>query len=356
MFSASWYRERALRLAILSVVAILLLAGCSQAESPTATPIPEEPTAEAVAEELTAEPAEEPTEEPMEEPDTLRMAVLPILDALPMYVAEEQGYFEEENLVVEFVPVFSAAERDQVIQAGQADGMINELLSTMFYNADQTEVIVVRNARVATPEYPQFRVLASAESGITGLEDLKGQDIGISEGTIIEYSTDRLLEAEGFSADDISTIAVPSIPDRLALLNSSEIPAANLPDPLASLAMQAGSVVIVDDSSHPEFGHSTISFRKEVVDENPAAIRRFLSALEKAVTDINSDKQQFSNVLSDRSLVPEPLLGSYTVPDFPTASVPPLSQWDDIFEWATSKGYLDSDLTYDNSVDDTYLP
>ena len=51
-----------------------------------------------------------------DEPATLRLALLPILDALPMYVAEEQGYFEEEDLTVEFIPVTSAAERDQIIQ------------------------------------------------------------------------------------------------------------------------------------------------------------------------------------------------------------------------------------------------
>ena len=33
------------------------------------------------------------------EPATLRLAVLPILDALPMYVAQEQGYFDESNCI-----------------------------------------------------------------------------------------------------------------------------------------------------------------------------------------------------------------------------------------------------------------
>jgi NitT/TauT family transport system substrate-binding protein len=291
-----------------------------------------------------------------EKPVAIRMAVLPILDALPMYVADEKGYFEEQNLIVEFIPVPSASQRDQVMQAGQADGMINELLSTLFYNKDSQEIVVVRNARIATPEYPQFRVLASAESGITNLEALKGQEIGISEATIIEYSTDRLLEAEGFTNDDINTIAVPGIPDRMALLSSGELSAANLPDPLSSLAIQSGAVVIVDDSAHPEFGHSTISFRKEFVDEHPEAIRKFMVALEKAVDDINADKVQFSDLLSERQLVPEPLLGSYIIPDFPQASVPPLSQWRDILEWAQSKGYIDVDLDYDDSVDDSFLP
>jgi NitT/TauT family transport system substrate-binding protein len=294
--------------------------------------------------------------ETVDEPVVIRMAVLPILDYLPMYVADNKGYFEEENLTVIFLPVPSASQRDQVIQAGQADGMVNELLSTLFYNRDGQEIVVVRNARVATPEYPQFRILASADSGISTAEGLKGQEIGISEATIIEYSTDRLLEAEGFSSEDINTIAVPGIPDRMALLNSGELTAANLPDPLSSLAIQGGAVVIVDDSKHTEYGHSAISFDKDFVDEHPEAVEGFLRALERAVEEINNDKAQFSDLLSERQLVPVPLLGSYTIPDFPPASVPPESQWLDILEWAQSKGYIDEDLQYSDSVDDSFLP
>lgn len=290
------------------------------------------------------------------EPMTLKMAVLPILDNLPMYVADEQGYFADENLTVEFIPVNSAAERDQVIQAGRADGMINEILSTLFYNKQEPTITIVRYARVATPDYPQFRILASADSGITSAQDIIDQDIGISEGTIIEYTTDRLLQAEGLSAEDISTVAVPGIPDRMALLDSGELPAANLPDPLASLAMQGGATVVIDDSSYPEYGHSVISFRNEVLQNNPEAIESFLAAVERAVADINADKDQFSGLLAERNLVPQPLIGSYAVPDFPTASVPPTSQWDDVLDWAFSKGYIDSDVEYADSVDASYLP
>jgi NitT/TauT family transport system substrate-binding protein len=120
--------------------------------------------------------------------------------------------------------------------------------------------------------------------------------------------------------------------------------------------MQGGAIVIVDDSKHPEYGHSTISFRREFVDNQPEAVRGFLLAIEKAVNEINSDKDQFSELLSERQLVPAPLLGSYEIPDFPLAGVPTQSQWDDILEWATTKGYIDKDLAYGDSVDDSYLP
>ena len=287
---------------------------------------------------------------------TLKMAILPIMDALPMYVAQEQGYFAEENITVEFVPVTAAPDRDQLIKAGQADGMINEVVSVIFYNETETEVIIVRFARHAMPDYPHFYILASGQSGITSLEDLKGQEIGISEGTVIEYTTDRLLERSGFTPDEINTVAVPRIPDRLALLGSGELAAGNMPDPLAALVVQQGGRIIIDDSSYPEYGHSVITFRKEVVDANPEAIRGFLRAIEKAVNDINSNKSQWTSLLSDKQLVPAPILENYVVPDYPTASVPSPAQWDDALEWAKSNGYVAGDVAYQVAVDASFLP
>ena len=203
------------------------------------------------------------------EPVTLRIAVLPILDAPTMYVAQENGYFESNGIEVEFIPVGSAAERDQVIAAGQADGMINDLISTLLYNQDTTQIQVVSFARTATPDFPQFRILAAKDSGINAVEDLKGIEIGISEGSVIEYTTDRFLEAEGFQPIEIITIAVPSIPIRMSLLDSGELMAANLPDPLASLAIQNGAVSIIDDSTYPQYGNSLITFQKTLIDANP---------------------------------------------------------------------------------------
>ena len=39
------------------------------------------------------------------EDPTLKLAVLPIVDALPIYIAERQGYFSDAGIKIEFVPV-----------------------------------------------------------------------------------------------------------------------------------------------------------------------------------------------------------------------------------------------------------
>lgn len=296
------------------------------------------------------------TPAPLAEPVTIRFAVLPILDALPMYVAQEQGYFEEQGVNLEFIPVGSAAERDQVMAAQQADAMINDLISTLFYNQDQIQIEIVRFARTATPEFPQYRILAAGNSGIDSVEDLKGVEIGISEGSVIAYTTDRLLQAAGFTADEIRTVAVPDISQRMALLNSGELEAANLPDPLASLAIQSGAVPVVDDTTRPEIGNSLISFRRAFVEENPEAVRGFLTAVERAVQDINADRTQWEDLLTEQKLVPTPLIGSYEIPMFPTAGVPSQAQWDDVLAWAQEKGLVTQDVSYGESVNEGFLP
>jgi NitT/TauT family transport system substrate-binding protein len=293
---------------------------------------------------------------PANKPVTLKIAVLPILDTLPMYVAQKEGLFEKHKVSVELVPVASAPERDQLIAAGQADGMVNEALSTALFNKDQTRVQTVRYARAATPEVALFSILASGKSGIDSLDGLKGVQIGISEGTIIDYLTDRLLQAEGFTAGDIQTIAVPKIPDRLNLLGTGELEAATLPEPATSLAVQQGSKVILDDTKHPEYSFSTITFRKALVDQYPETIRNFLAAIEEATGMINADPAKYSGLLVEQKVVPAPIAGSFKVPTFVTAGVPSQAQWDDMLAWAKEQGLLDKDVSYTESINPSFLP
>jgi NitT/TauT family transport system substrate-binding protein len=287
---------------------------------------------------------------------TLKIAVLPIIDTLPMYVAQQEGLFAEHGVNVEFIPVASAPERDQLLAAGGADGTINETLAVMLFNRESIQMQVVRYALRPTKGNGHFFILASAQSGITALDGLKGVEIGVSQGTVIEYVTERLLQADGFTAEEIRTVAVPKIPDRMALLASGELQAGVMPDPLAALVVGQGGVIVTDDSSHPEYGFSVISFRKNVIDSNPEAIRGFLAALEQATGLLNADPSKYKDVLSEQKLVPAPLLESYRAPVFPAAGVPTAGEWNDALNWLKEKGILTTDVSYEDSVNRSLLP
>ncbi len=287
---------------------------------------------------------------------TLKIAVLPIIDTLPMYVAQQEGLFAKHGVTVEFVPVASAPERDQLLAAGQADGTVNETLAVMLFNKDAVQMQVVRYALRPVEGYGHFFILASAQSGITAPADLKDVEIGVSQGTVIEYVTERILQAEGLSADEIRTIAVPKIPDRMSLLASGELQAGVLPDPLASLAVIQGAVKVVDDSQYPQYGFSVLSFRKQVIDEHPEAVKAFLAAVEEASDLINLDPAKYNSVLSEQKLVPEPLIGKFAIPPFPDQGVPTEAEWADALAWAQEKGILAVDVSYADSVNGSLLP
>lgn len=327
----------------LTLLLVILLAACT----PT-VPATEAPATEAAA--------SVPTEAPVRNVGTLKIAVLPIIDTLPMYVAQQEGLFAKHGLTVELVPVTSAPERDQLLAAGQADGAVNETLAVMNFNKETVQMQAVRYALVPTEGHGHFFILASAQSGITDAAGLKGVEIGVSQGTVIEYVTDRLLEAAGLTKNDIKTIAVPKIPDRMALLASGELKAGVMPDPLASLSMQQGAVKVLDDSAHPEYGFSVISFRKAVIDASPDAVKAFLAAIEEATTLLNADPTKYNNVLSEQKLVPAPLIGKFQVPPFPTAGVPTEAEWADALAWAKEKGMLTVDVSYADSVNASLLP
>lgn len=286
----------------------------------------------------------------------LKVAVLPVLDTLPLYVADKEGYFAEAGVKVELVPVGSAPERDQLMQSGQIDGMLNELVTTLYYNREGAKVKIVRFARVATPEYPVFRILAAKDSGIKTVEDLKGVEIGISTGTVIEYMTDRVLAHAGLKPDEIKKIAVPKIADRTALLESGELKAAVMPDPLASLLMQKGAILVIDDTTLPEVSNSVFTFSTQTLNARPADIKAFLSAVEKAVNAINADKAKYNDLMVQLNLVPAAAVGSYQVPTFPNASVPSEAQFADALDWAVSNGLIPAAQKYADTIDGSFLP
>lgn len=311
----------------------------------------------------TAEPAEpvlqttEVQDSAVGEPnDPLRIALLPILDSLPYYVAEEQGYFAEENVAVEVVPVGSGLERDQLMQAGEIDGMLTEMPVVATFNQAQPTIQILISARKAYPDAPLFRILAAPGSDITAPADLAGVPIGISENTIIEYVTDRILENEGLAPEDIVGESVPAIPERFQLLMEGQLQAANLPDPLAQSAIEQGAINVIDDSSYPEYAVSVLAFSNDTLDAQPEAVRAFLRAWDRAAADINDNPEAFRALLLDKVQVPENVQDTYNIPPFPRGEVPSQEQWADVNDWLIGKGLLESQLPYEESVSTEFLP
>jgi NitT/TauT family transport system substrate-binding protein len=290
------------------------------------------------------------------EDNKLKIALIPVLDVLPVFVAEQNGYFAEQGIQVEGVPVKSAQERDVLIQTGQADGMLTDLISNALLNKDKTRVKAVYTSRRPYPDAPVFRILAGPDTAINVPADLKGIPIGISQNTVIEYLTDRMLEAEGLQKAEIAGLEVSAIPVRFEQLIKGNIQAATLPDPLAQGAIAAGARPVVDDSKYPQLSQSVLSFSTDVLASKPNTVRKFLVAWEKAVKELNAHPEKYQDLLIEQGRVPQSIQGSYRMPPFPERGVPAADEVADVIRWMRDKGLVSRDISYGEMVDPAYLP
>ena len=297
-----------------------------------------------------------PPQTPAADTKPLQIALLPILDSFPFYVAEAKGYFEKQGLKVKAVPVASGVERDQLMQSEEIDGMLNEMISSANFNREKTRVKIVSAARQVYADFPLFRILSAPGSPIDTPGKLAGVSIGISKNTIIEYVTDRLLAEENIPADQIAKQSIPVIPERYQLLMQDRIKAATLPDPLAKSAMQAGANLVVDDAKYPRYSMSVLTFSIQTLEKRPGDVRSFLKAWDQAAADINASPEAHRELLLEKIRVPKNVQQSYKIPAYPRNKVPAPGQWADVMDWMISKGMLKHPLPYEDCVTTDFLP
>jgi NitT/TauT family transport system substrate-binding protein len=287
---------------------------------------------------------------------TLRVALLPILDALPYHVAHARGFFQKSRTDIIVVPVANPVERDQLMQSGHIDGMLTELTTTAYFNRDAVRLKIVTVARSPVGGASLFRILAAPGSDITAPAELAGVPIGISINTVIEYITDRLLTAKGVLPTQIVKRSVPVIPERYQLLIQGQLPAATLPEPLANSAMAAGAQVVVADRDFAFYSMSVLSFTREALETKPEAVKTFLQGWDRAVGEINRAPDSFREILLGRIRVPPNIRDTYPVPRFPRRQIPTAAQWADVMDWMVAKDLVDRALPYGDSVTTAFLP
>jgi NitT/TauT family transport system substrate-binding protein len=288
-----------------------------------------------------------------EELPTLKIAVLPVLNTLPLYVAQSEGFYAEYGVNVELIPFDSARDRQIALQTGEVDGANTDLQGVILLVNGGFDVRAVRMEPI-NEQY--FAIVAGAESGIETIDDLRGVAIAISENTIIEYLTTEMLLNAGFEEDEIVYEEVPAIPIRLELLANGQIAAATLPEPLVTLstALQGGILIASDEDA--VIVPTVLAFNGDVLEENGKAVRAFLAAYEQAVNAINEEPEAFRDVMNENIRIPEPLQATYPVPTFPTAVVPSEEEAQLVMAWMLDVELLDEELEYDSIIDDSFLP
>jgi len=290
--------------------------------------------------------------------EVLNVGVLPVLNALPTYIAQQEGLYEQYGVNVNLVPVDSGRDRTIAMQAGQIDVGNSDAVAHVLQVAGGQEVKIVRHDTF-TPDFRFFSIVAGAQSGITTVDDLIAAleadtaQIAISQNTLIEYLATAMLQSAGYEpeADDYTEVA--AIPLRLELLAQGQVAAALLPEPLTTLATTLqGGAALLDDSAL-EFVPVTLTVNQNVIDDRSGDVCAYLQAYDDAVALINAEPEAYRQ---NDVRVPDPVRGTYTIPQFADFRVPSEADMTEVLDWMLAAGLLEDAPRYQDLVDGQFVP
>ncbi len=289
----------------------------------------------------------------------IKLGMLRIEDNLPFFVAEHDGIYAKYGLRVELITFNSARERDIALQAGETDGELADLVAVALLKKGGTPVKAVSLGLGATVEEGRFVLLSAPQSGITEPHQLADVPIAVSQNTIISYLAEKMLKEKGLSITGIRLQNIPDINIRLAaLLAGTDVKAALLPDPLATLAEKAGAHVVIDDSKlEINLSQTVILFSEETLLKRPDAVKKILAAYGEAANFLNQDPKKYKSLIIDKARIPAALEDSYTIPRFSKLQLPSTAMVERIMNWMNEKNLLEKSYPYEAIVStSTFIP
>jgi len=292
------------------------------------------------------------------------MAIRPYLGIGPLFIALDEGYFEEEGLIIEPITFVKGSENAAAIASGAVDVAIADINITYFNIMAQDPSIKM----VVEKGFADSQAACAYQGILTRLDVpdffqgmdlsfLKGQTIDLIPGNQHQFMIDTLLKDSGFSTADMELKTVdPAI--RGDSVRSGQTYLVSTGEPFLTRYLEGGGLkpwLGIKDVL-PDHTISTVLFGSLFTQQNPEAGVRWMRAYLRAV-------DQYNHGLTDRNVE---ILAKYTKlePDlirkacFSNLRPSGMINIDGILqyqEWAVEKGLMDQVLPVDKFWDDRFL-
>ncbi len=279
---------------------------------------------------------------------TLSLGVMSSMDYLPLAVAQREGYFAKHGVNVKIQKFISANERDMAFQSGVVDGGVTDYTSAALLASGGFDMKLTSKCQAP------FYIVASSQSGVNSLSELKGKKIAVSQNTVIDFCVDMALTSVNLTPADVEKVEINKIPTRFEMLRNNKIDATGLPNPFALIAAGDGCKLLVSMDSL-KYTVTGIVFAQKAIDSKSEAIRKMYAAYNEGVAYLNTHTvADIKDILVKDLQFPEPVSEKVSLPKYTDAQ--PVTTTDkDILEvvnWLGNKKLLNPDFKVDNLVND----
>ncbi|MGH7379226.1 MAG: ABC transporter substrate-binding protein [Candidatus Methylomirabilales bacterium] len=275
--------------------------------------------------------------------------------ALPIFAAEQKGYFKEEGLEVS-LPVFkSGTENSQAILAGEVQIAFGSITEVLQLRKAQQDVRFFWGISNIMP----FKLYARPE--IKSVKDLKGKKLAVSKfGAQSDYLTQYTLRRFGVEPiKEAAILQVGSTPARYAALKSGAVDATIMWFPQTLVAEREGFRMLVDLAEIiPDWGYLGYYALASVLGGQREAVVKYLRAHQRGVRDVKENPELGIGILMQKLKYPRDVAeAGYKeyVKSFPDDGRLAIEGFEFLLENEKKVGGLEGHWTVDDMVDRSYV-
>ncbi len=224
----------------------------------------------------------------------VRMGILGILPEAGIFVAQDQGYYQEQGIELEAILFDSGARMVPALGTGQLDAGEGSH-SAGLYNAVARGIPLklVADSASGPPGYPvvalMFRRDLVDDGQVRGPGDLRGRRVALpARGIPTEVLLSYWLRAAGLGIDDVDVVEM-GFPDQLPAFGSRNLDATVIPEPFETRLVDQGLAAIYQgsDQVYPNAQIGEILYGASFAQDQPDLARRFMIAYLRGVRVYN---------------------------------------------------------------------
>lgn len=234
----------------------------------------------------------------------IKVADLPVVHALPLYVAIEKGYFEEVGLDIEYIKLGSPNLIIDALLSGQVDmtSPSGAMGIAGLANFRQPGTLEIYAATGGNENQRSESLMVTQENKIDSFADLRGKKMGILPGIQWRTISRHLLSTHNLEAD--KDVVLVELPPGLQVgsLVSGHVDALLAIEPMTTIAEKANLKEVVrspniEAIANPFYPGAGI-VRTDFANSNPEAVEKFIGVIERALEDIEKNPDEAREHLS----------------------------------------------------------
>ncbi len=242
----------------------------------------------------------------------------PIVDSAPLYLGEEQGFFEAEGLDLTIESAVGGAAVVPSVISGDFQFGRGNVLSTMVAVDKGLDLRCITNAN-STAGDPDFgAVVVRGDSPIRTIADLPGNTVSVNTLANIGDTTIRsVVEEAGGDPSGIEFVELP-FSDAPAALETGQVDAAWILEPFLTEAVDAGGRVLSYNFSefHPDLDISCVFASGALMEEDPELVAAFQRAMDRSLQYSQEHPDDVRRITGTYTEIAPDVLERIVIPQF----------------------------------------